>query len=98
MVRSLGGFRWLPVVPLVAAALATVLFALQHGFGGGHGAFDQTIGLLALPGILLIDQLPLPNTTPDFLLVVLLPAVLNALLWLGLALTLRRLLPGTPTI
>ena len=88
----------MPAVPIVAAALATVLFLLQHGFGAGHGRFDQALGVLALPGILVLMYLPIPERIPDFVLVILLPAVVNIPLWTGLALIGRSLLRRTPTI
>jgi hypothetical protein len=98
MVRALHSLFWLPAVPVVAAFVATALFLMQHGFGAGHGRFDQALGILALPGILLVAYLPLSESVPDFLLVILLPAVFNILLWVGLALILRLLLRGTSTI
>jgi hypothetical protein len=98
MVRAFPRLLWLPAVPLVAADIATVLFLLQHGFGAGHGRFDPALGVLALPGILLVQYLPMAMDTPDILLVVLLPAVFNILLWFGLALIFRLLLRRTPTI
>jgi hypothetical protein len=85
-------------VPVVAAAVATTLFVIQHGFGGGHRSFDQALGILALPGLLFVEYLPLSLSIPDFVLVILLPAVFNIILWTGLALILRSLLRGTPTI
>jgi hypothetical protein len=98
MVRTLRRLFWLPEVPVVAALVATTLFLIQHGFGGGHGNFDQTLGILALPGILLMAYLPLSESIPDFVLVIWLPAVFNFVLWIGLALILRSILRGTPTI
>ena len=98
MVRAFPRLWWLPAVPVVAAVVATALFLLQHGFGAGHGQFDQALGVLALPGILFIERLHLPESVPDFFLVVLLPAVFNVLLWFGLALILRLVLRGAPTI
>jgi hypothetical protein len=71
---------------------------MQRGFGGGHGRFDQALGILALPGILVAEHLPLSESIPDFILVILLPAVFNIVLWIGLALILRSLLRATPTI
>ncbi len=94
--RSFSGFLWLPAVPIVAAICGTALFILQHGFGAGHGRFDQALGVLALPGILLIEPLGFSENVPDFLLVVLIPAVLNLPLWLGLTLILRSTLRRVP--
>ena len=98
MARTFRRLRWLPAVPVVAALLATALFLIQHGFGGGHGRFDQTLGILALPGILLMAHLPLSESIPDIILVIWLPAVFNIVLWIGLALILRSILRGTSTI
>ena len=97
MIRAFPRLWWLLAIPVVAAVIATALFLLQHGFGAGHGQFDQALGVLALPGILVIERVPLSESTPDFLLVVLLPAVFNLLLWIGLALILRSMLRGTRT-
>lgn len=98
MMRAFRQLLWLPAVPLAAAVVATALFLIQRGFGGGHGRFDQALGILALPGILLVAYLPLSESVPDFVLVILLPAVFNVVLWIGLALILRFVLRGTRTI
>lgn len=95
MVTAFSRFFWLPAVPVVSAIIATALFVLQHGFGAGHGQFDQAIGVLALPGILLLEYLPVSESISDFLLVILLPAVFNILLWSGAALILRLLPRGS---
>jgi hypothetical protein len=98
MVRAFRRVFWLAAIPLAAAIVATALFLMQHGFGGGHGRFDQALGILALPGILVVEHLPLSESIPDFILVILLPAVFNIVLWIGLALILRSLLRGRLTI
>jgi hypothetical protein len=85
-------FFWLPALPIAAAMVATVLFLSQGGFGAGHGKFDMALGILASPGILLVDYVPLPTTVPDFVLVVILPAMLNVVLWLALTRILRAVL------
>jgi hypothetical protein len=51
--------------------VALILFAFQGGFGGGHGTFDFTLGILLLPGILLVMQLPLSENTPDIFIILL---------------------------
>jgi len=43
----------------VITLLATILFILNHGFGGGHGKYDSALGVLGLPWILI--------PWPDFL-------------------------------
>jgi hypothetical protein len=57
--------------------LSTVLFFLNHGFGGGHRPYDRALGILALPWILF----PWPNLLfqHDFVWLVLIPLVLNLL-------------------
>jgi hypothetical protein len=69
------------IIPTTLAVLATLLFAMQGGFGGGHGALDQAIFALGLPGVLV--QLMLPSWPGDFLGLVLLPAIVNITLWFG---------------
>jgi len=98
MVRAFRRLFWLPAIPLAGAIVATALFLMQRGFGGGHGRFDQALGILALPGILVVEHLPLLESIPDFVLVILLPAVFNIVLWVGLALILRSILRVTSTI
>ena len=98
MVKASYRLFWLPAIPVVAAIAASALFLAQHGFGGGHGRFDVALGILSLPGILLVEYLPLPENVPDFVLVILIPAVFNIILWIGLAFALRRRPRGTPTI
>ena len=71
------------LIPVVLAAIASSLFAVQGGFGGGHGKFDQAIGLLGLPGILV--PLPASAWASDYLPVILVPAALNVALWFGVA-------------
>ena len=98
MVKASHRLFWLPAVPVVAAVVASALFFAQHGFGGGHGRYDVALGILSLPGILLVEYLPLPENISDFVLVILVPAVFNIVLGIGLAFILRRLLLGTSTI
>ena len=98
MVRMRRALVWLPAIPLVAAVIASALFFAQNGFGGGHGRFDSALGVLLLPGILLMDALPLSGAVPDFVLVVLLPAAFNVAVCAVVALIARRLLRGRSTI
>lgn len=81
----------LMLLPIGEVIVAGILFAWQGGFGGGHGRFDFTLGMLLLPGILLIMQLPLPETTPD-IVIILLPGLLNTIMWAGIALVVRFML------
>jgi hypothetical protein len=74
---------FLPAIPLICGLFSTIVFYTQGGFGGGHGDFDFLIGILGLPSILLMETVPLPALVlkNDILLVVWLPAILNALLF-----------------
>jgi hypothetical protein len=67
------------IIPVTLGVVATLLFAMQGGFGGGHGSLDQAIFALGLPGVL--ASLVLPSWPGDFLGFVLLPAVINIALW-----------------
>ena len=66
---------------MALGVVATLLFAMQGGFGGGHGSLDQAIFALGLPGVL--APLVLSSWPGDFLGLVLLPAVVNIALWFG---------------
>lgn len=87
---------YLLLIPALATLIALFLFVSQRGFGGGHGDFDMAIGVLGLPSILLIEQLPVHD--PDIVIVVLLPAVLNFIAWSLIILALRALLRGKQPI
>lgn len=78
-------FIW---VPVAAAVVASVLFFAQGGFGAGHGEFDQAIGILGVPGILV--PAPDPIAANDFLLVIAWPAMWNVPLWAAMAALLRK--------
>jgi len=75
--------QWVVAIPLAAATLATGLFFLQGGFGGGHGRFDGAIALLGLPSVFLVEVVPLAHLLEksDLLLVVWVPAAANSILW-----------------
>jgi hypothetical protein len=77
--------RHLLWIPLLAALIASALFLAQDGLGGGHGDFDRLIWLLGLPGVLLAEWAPAPLTKHDLLLLVLWPAIWNALFWAAIA-------------
>jgi hypothetical protein len=57
--------------------VASFVFMLNRGFGGGHGTYDSILGILALPWVLL----PWPNFLfkYDFVWLVFIPFILNLL-------------------
>ena len=65
------------IVVLAVALIASLLFTLNRGFGGGHGKYDGILGVLALPWILL----PWPDFLyhRDFVWLIFVPLVLNLL-------------------
>jgi hypothetical protein len=67
------------IAVLAVALLASLLFILNRGFGGGHGKYDGILGVLGLPWILL----PWPDFLYryDFVWLILVPLVLN---WLSI--------------
>ena len=77
---------------LALAAVASALFVVQGGFGRGDGRFDQLIGILGLPWMLILVVVPWPESLwlGDYMMIVLLPLVLNLCCVLGLWLVLRR--------
>ena len=83
----------LVVLPLITGLIATTLFFVQGGFGAGHGKFDQVIFFCGSPSIFLLewlDQTPLAFPyLPDIVLIILLPTVVNIILFflLGMALS-----------
>lgn len=68
---------------MAPAAVAMVLFAINGGFGGGHGSFDLAIFVLGLPGV--FGALVLPTVASDFLTFVVVPAAINTGLWFAAA-------------
>jgi hypothetical protein len=80
----------LVVVVLALFAASSILFAAQGGFGAGHGRFDQALFFLGLPWLLI----PWPESlwVSDYVMIVLLPLVLNlaVVLVLWALLTRRR--------
>ena len=66
------------LIPIISAAIASILFYAQGGFGGGHGDFDQTIFFLGVPGTFLTSFVPSVNDLTTF---VLLPTVINCTVW-----------------
>jgi hypothetical protein len=73
--------RILTLAPIVAGAISTLLFLVQGGFGGGHSQLDFVIEILGLPSILLNLVLPASISLPDILLIVWIPALMNAILF-----------------
>jgi len=79
-------------VVLAVSVLSSILFLAQGGFGRGHGRFDQAIGLLGLPWLLIfvVDSWPESLWLGDYVMIVLLPLALNLCVVLVLHLVLRR--------
>ena len=73
-------------MPISAGILAAMLYFKQGGFGGGHGSLDGAIALLCLPSILLVAKVSsigmLPPILPDFVVIVVIPMVLNVAFWM----------------
>lgn len=70
-------------IPFACGAVASILFALA-GFGGGHGRYDDAIGLLGFPTFWALDWVPVPAVFKhiDLLLVIWFPALVNfVVLW-----------------
>ena len=83
----------LVVVVLALFAASSILFAVQGGFGGGHGRFDQALFLLGLPSSLIVVSAPWTESlwVSDYVMIVLLPLVCNlAVVLLVWALLKRR--------
>ena len=76
------------VVVLALFAASSILFAAQGGFGRGHARFDQVIGLLGLPWLLI----PWPESLwlGDYVMIVLVPLVCNLVVVLVLWALLKR--------
>jgi len=86
------------LVPVVCAAVATMLCFGQGGFGGGHGKFDFVIYCLGLPATYFVAHgwLALPNVIEEQVLlsIIWIPAILNVLaVWLPIAVILRLVTP-----
>ena len=80
--------------PLLCGTISALLFLFQGGFGAGHGELDLFIGIFGLPSILLLDNLSLDRFLPinDFLLVVVVPAIMNFILFGSIAFVVAMLL------
>jgi hypothetical protein len=77
---------------LSMAAVASTLFAAQGGLGRGHGRFDQALFFLGLPWLLILVVIPWPEALwlSDYVMIVLLPLVLNLAVVLVLWALLKR--------
>ena len=75
-------------VVFAIGVLDAVLFLANPGFGGGHGRFDQFIGLFGLPWIFV----PWPEflVKYDFVWLVILPFLMNSVVVVILARFLRK--------
>lgn len=88
--RSISGKRLLliPAIPFGIALVSGTLFAMQGGFGGGHGPFDFAIGALAFPWAYIL--FPTHQRFPDFFNLILAPLLLNLLIAVVLVVLLRN--------
>lgn len=86
----------LTLIPVVAGAISTILFLGQGGFGGGHSTFDFVITALSFPSIMLINLITLPSSlrVPDIVLVIWIPALINAVVFFMLGQALTKLISG----
>jgi hypothetical protein len=75
-------FRFL-LVPISQFAIASTIFILQGGFGGGHLPLDFVVAICCLPGIYAIGMIPEGSIIykSDFVLIVLTSALFNIALW-----------------
>lgn len=86
----------LTLIPIAAGAISTVLFLAQGGFGGGHSTFDFVITALGFPSIMLINVVTSPGSlrVPDIVLVIWIPALINAVVFFVLGQALTKLISG----
>jgi hypothetical protein len=77
---------------LALAAVASALFAAQGGFGAGHGRFDQALFFFGLPWLWVLELIPWSESLwlGDYVMIVLLPFVLNLVVVLVLWALLKR--------
>ena len=87
--------RLILILPVSLAVLASLLFAAQGGFGGGHGPLDLTIWILGFPGTLATTFLP--KWPGDFVALVAVPAVLNLALWFAASSLIQKRLKARRT-
>jgi hypothetical protein len=81
--------RFFIFFPLFLAGIATMLFYLQGGFGGGKLRYDAVIQGLCLPGNLISSELPATNF--KVLDLIWIPAVINSFIFGCLALSIQLL-------
>jgi hypothetical protein len=75
-------------IPIACATIATAMYFIQGGFGGGHGDLDPLIFYLGSPATLFLTKLPIPDavTGSDLALIVWWPAAVNFfLLWVPMS-------------
>jgi len=69
---------WRPALIVTGIYLGSFLLMLiAGGFGGGHGALDLPIGILAMPWVFLLELLPESFMTNDLVNLILFPYVMN---------------------
>lgn len=85
----------LKALPVVQFAISTLLYLLQGGWSAGHGPFDVVIGFAQMPGFLYLfleEAFMILYTyerdfIPDYVIIVLIPFLINLLLvWGGIKL------------
>jgi hypothetical protein len=87
MKRNVGSAVTLGII--VIAIASTILYWAQGGFGGGHGRFDKTLYVLALPAA----ALPWPEVLRrrDYMWLIVMPLLVNLSLSALLRAVLARL-------
>lgn len=88
VLRTLARFAaFLLIIPVMAGLMASLAYRGQGGFGGGHGGSDFVICMLGMPAFLLVERLAttgfFTGIASDYVLVVLIPAVLNVVFWVS---------------
>jgi hypothetical protein len=80
------------LMALAAFTAASLLFAVQGGFGRGHERFDQAIGLLGLPWMAILAVIPWTESlwVSDYVMIVLLPLACNLTVVFVLWVVLKR--------
>lgn len=69
-------------LPIVEGVIATIVFVIKGGTAGGHQVSDFVIAWLVFPSLGLIPHLPLPEIVYklEYVVIVLIPVVLNSIL------------------
>ncbi|WP_263418669.1 hypothetical protein [Terriglobus albidus] len=68
---------WKPALILTGIYSGSFIMMMVAGFGGGHGALDLPIGILAMPWIFLLSLLPESFLTNDLVHLIIFPYVMN---------------------